>query len=829
MARPLVNPLFFGPLSRTVHNHDVSASIDQTVYYGTTLPDRSVANGDIQNTDTRLIQLFAEAQSAFRTSDQPKVTLDWQPTVRPIPNCTSTGNRKRDAATAGLSTHADSEIGAKAAKTTPHSTVKRPRGRPRGTSKKPLQESKPTTLSSSNPIQQKLPPDIWDQIVRFSDLHLAISISRVSHVHQDLLLKSSLWKVARHHVYGSDHPDPPPCMTERQYAELLVGSGCQDKGCRNHRAKDTCWAVQRRWCVACLKKKTISVDSCDFFMKRYPEIARFVTRIDLGSFTILKDSRQDNSAAIGFLRKDLARAADELDQAEREFGCSIEDRASNASFQAWLDNKATTQRVLLEKLQAIESWGALNRAKAREEAALKKQTKSAFFAAKALSMDPHLDLAALMQLECFRHAIVSKAKPSERAWRCLKEKIRSEQAQQQQSIAAQTPEYVFYDLEWNEEEDFLPGTDLDFQSTIMMRADDRIDEVFDHGEPMQHGDFVRFFLDMIYKENEKSEYDDEYEYPQLTMEIARAIYEEHLTDEKLDDFVGENKLLGAARLTCPACKDDNAPEPKEFIGLMNHVWDCHFEPGPGCDAPFFKSTKEKYTTFPWNRFKWPETLPILPVGQMAPECKIRLTRSMDGRSAFDGRAAAPRVGQIQPDFAEDVLFAASSLEETSLEDKYRTQIALEYACQRWSRRSPPSRIQFEQLQMTLVRKGICGVFEGFRCQKCCEAARDGGTVGYFARSVKPLAKLSEHYFSKHNPATWSREMLNLPTPQELLIQLRLPCNENANAIFQRLFPIKKDAALDPRLQGDLHKGSSEVEEEAEEEEQGSEDDEEEGE
>lgn len=821
MTRPLINPLFFGPLSGTVDNRIVSHPNDPTVYYGVTMPNRSVVNlvtnyHHPQSSEKPLLQLFAEAHSALHTPDQPEATLIWQPTVHHNPGSTSRSRRKRDAATAGLLTDAEIEAGAKTPRTNSQATVKNKprRGRPRGSTTKPPQPSKPLTLSISRPVKQELPLDIWDQIVRYSDLKCAISISKMTRDHQELLSKSSLWKAVRHHVYGSDHPDPPPGITERQYAQLITGIGCQDKGCNNNRAKDTCWAAQRRWCVSCLRKKTISVDSCGFFLKKYPEITKYVTRIDLANFTILKDSYHDNSSSFGFLRKDLARAADEVDHAVVRYGCSVQDRASNLGFQAWLDTKATTHNVLVEKLQAIESWWLLNKAKVREEARLKKQARSTFFTGKALSLDPPLDLAALEQLECFRQAVVSKAKPSERAWKSLKNKIRSEQVrqqQQQQITATRVSPCVFYDLEWIEEEERPEGTDQDFASTIQMRVD-AMEGSFDKGKPTEYSDFVRVTLDTIYEENEQGSYEDDlYEYPQLTMSIAKDIYDAYLAEERIDDLVESKKLFGAVQLICPACKDGNAREQKNFLTLMNHIWDCHLDQGPGSDASFVQTTKQKYTTFPWDHIKWPKTLPILPVGQTASECKIRLTRTADGHSAFKGRAAATHIGQGQPDFAGNVLFAASLLEETGLEDKYRTQIALKYACQRWSKRSLPSRIQFEELQTALVRNGVSGLFEGFRCQKCCEAARDGGTVGYFARSVKPLAKLSEHYFNKHNPDVWSREMLSLPTPQELLMQLRLPRNEKAYSVFLRLFPAQADVTIDPQLRSNRNVNSGAVE------------------
>lgn len=59
--------------------------------------------------------------------------------------------------------------------------------------------------------------------------------------------------------YGPDHPPPPPGLTEQQYADLLVGTGCQNRGCNDKKARKTYWAFQRRWCDSCLKKNVIMV------------------------------------------------------------------------------------------------------------------------------------------------------------------------------------------------------------------------------------------------------------------------------------------------------------------------------------------------------------------------------------------------------------------------------------------------------------------------------------------------------------------------------------------------------------------------------------------
>ncbi|KAL9025648.1 MAG: hypothetical protein Q9196_005562 [Gyalolechia fulgens] len=554
-------------------------------------------------------------------------------------------------------------------------------------------------------------------------------------------------------------------------------------------------------------------------------MAKCVTRIELANFTIPKDDNHNTPSWLGYLRTDLARTADEFDEAEKRFGCSIKE--PNVDLRSWLDEKARANDLLVQKLQSIEDWVIVYRGKVREEAALKKQERSTFFAGKALSMDPPLGLPALEQLECFRHAIVSKSKPSERAWKSLEKKIRSEQ-ERQRATTIRAQDHLHYDLEMVGDEDVQVrvNPEGELEAVLLERADAIVEEMFDEQEPFSllvpDGDFVSVVLRTLYMQYQQFKGDHD---PYLTMDHARVLYYSALRPV-IGQAPSEDKRKAMAQLTCPACNTDNPPKQEDFIGLMNHIWDQHLELGPGTEDLNLEAVKERHPSFTWDRFKWPLSLPILAAGRpVAPGSKIRMTRPgqeqratasqvSDGPGAFDGRVAATHIGRGKRDFAENVLFAASLFEETSLEDKYKTQIGLQYACQRLSKRSLPRPARFEELQMALIRNGIPGLFEGFRCRQCWEAAGAGGVVGYFARSVKPLAKLGEHYFSKHNPATWSQDMLNLASEQELLSHLRLPRNEQAYSTFCRLFPTEADVALDPRLQDEATE-DSDVEEDEE--------------
>lgn len=105
--------------------------------------------------------------------------------------------------------------------------------------------------------------DIWCHILENSPLS---QLFRMRDVFRHYLLTwPTIWKTARRNTYGQDHPDPPPGISERQYADLLVGFGCQAKGCNDTRTRKVYWAFQRRWCVACMKKNVAMVSLYSLF------------------------------------------------------------------------------------------------------------------------------------------------------------------------------------------------------------------------------------------------------------------------------------------------------------------------------------------------------------------------------------------------------------------------------------------------------------------------------------------------------------------------------------------------------------------------------------
>lgn len=119
----------------------------------------------------------------------------------------------------------------------------------------------PLRLRTNTPLQKDLPMDVWRLL--FSSCHpkILLQLNLVCKDFQILLGERSIWSAARCSTFGTDHPDPPPGMTEMQYAKLLTGVGCQSNGCSDRRARAVYWAFGKRWCEVCLLKNTIDVSA----------------------------------------------------------------------------------------------------------------------------------------------------------------------------------------------------------------------------------------------------------------------------------------------------------------------------------------------------------------------------------------------------------------------------------------------------------------------------------------------------------------------------------------------------------------------------------------
>lgn len=116
-------------------------------------------------------------------------------------------------------------------------------------------------LRTSRPLKiaKDVHLDAWRLIFCSSDLRFLLDAKLVCRDFYMLLQDQSIWKQSRENQFGTEMPEPPGNLTEQQYADLLVGKGCQNRRCAKWSTAKVYWAFEARLCNDCLSQKTIRV------------------------------------------------------------------------------------------------------------------------------------------------------------------------------------------------------------------------------------------------------------------------------------------------------------------------------------------------------------------------------------------------------------------------------------------------------------------------------------------------------------------------------------------------------------------------------------------
>ncbi|KAL8789831.1 MAG: hypothetical protein Q9213_000899 [Squamulea squamosa] len=509
----------------------------------------------------------------------------------------------------------------------------------------------------------------------------------------------------------------------------------------------------------------------------------------------------------------------EFEEVEKRF--PIDEPGASDARKEWVECKKKANDRIVEKLQSIEDWMETHKMNLRKEAEANKEKKREAMIASLTHMDS--PQGTLETVRDFEETLASRTatwmdRLSEESFERVEMQLRApEEGSENHSeknteptqdgfSASRAKDYMA--LAESRDKDPTP----EMQDVIMI-ARRIVDDMKDNRRlrPVADGDFVRVVLMRTYKQFQ-AEWAGRSNY-RLLMDDARRVYHQAI-EPRLDLRVKRSsyrKVEMTGSVTCPACKKGRWPTKLyDFPDLMTHIFENHtHETGDFQDFRVSHTEFPYHIDFPWCFIEWPRNLPILAAGQntkgrwdLHGESEENPQLSHCGPGAFDGRIAASSIGPPSFEFVPNVLFAASQLAQSNLGDEFKTQIALEYAVMKYEsvQHTRPGFDLLEELQLALMRNGIKGLFEAFRCKKCCEAVVHEGRVGYLARSVKPLGELSEHFQKAHlKGGDWTRDMLDLNTPQDLLAVLQLPYNNSSLSIFETLFPTQGDSTLDPQL------------------------------
>ena len=115
-------------------------------------------------------------------------------------------------------------------------------------------------LRKDRPVQnaEEIHRDIWRNILCYCEPRLLLQAKTINSTFHDLLSEQTIWRTSRE-CHLPDSPECPDSLSEDLYVDLLVGKGCQNKGCARKDTANVSWAFKVRLCIDCLHKWTINV------------------------------------------------------------------------------------------------------------------------------------------------------------------------------------------------------------------------------------------------------------------------------------------------------------------------------------------------------------------------------------------------------------------------------------------------------------------------------------------------------------------------------------------------------------------------------------------
>lgn len=569
---------------------------------------------------------------------------------------------------------------------------------------------------------------------------------------------------------------------------------------------------------------------CSSILEKFPRILEIVPHVRFdswGHYQWVGDypdhpswQKSDEFQKTAFLRSDVTKAIRAIEEAGESTANGV--TRPEDEMESWFQARKAANEELVCHLQQIENWVETSKRDKLVASAEFRHQRIDFFREKAAAMDPPVSAELLDRMPSYGRAIAISSKPTENAWRTLMPKLERERAEAQiELLKLNRPvdqhfidAYQWLEYERKKENRYEQRYVLDLADAVISQL---VKSEKERTLTVAEADFVHLSFRNFYAAYEatpdicKPDASEGGKY-RLLMDDVRMIYE-----KRLKPFMQgwkEERIRAATLVRCPICPvKDGPPTHQDLFKVFQHVFERHAPKMP--EFRDFHVPRDKLppeVAFPWCGIQWPRNLPMLPLhhrvtgkwdlhSPMKYECE---PEHADGASLFQNRSASRHPNSPSPlNFVDNVFYALAQLEHTDLPDKFKTSMVSEYALLKYWERCErhPEEDVLAELQLGLVRRGVKGVFEGFRCRACCEQAkREGRTNNKFIARGKPFGELVQHYFATHRDP-WPEKMMDLPAPEALMAALREPGHEAALAAFERLFPLNEDADIDPQLQG----------------------------
>lgn len=682
-------------------------------------------------------------------------------------------------------------------------------------------------LTCRKPVSAFVPIDAWAQIFRRSDLKFLLQAQLVCKDFRDILSAQSMWRDARLYNYGAAIPGCPTGLNEKQYANLLVGRGCQVKPCTQKLTKKVYWAFMLRMCESCFKDSTQRQDDDCEEAAIYGELlsqleheikgtlpARLCELLPAsnvlgigGVYTQTRPLDRDNQMwrYPDDARHYCTRIVD-YEALKHNFRQNVMNEPSQ--FLRWAKHtwSETRSRVLMARELDIGCRDLLDRSRnLREE-------KQDFFLDQAEMLVPPMTRPVLEKMAAYHRALDTPNAASQRAWDTLAAKINKPE------LRAQASTLVQWDQEsslYTEEEgvddrlavhrgqiriikpDFSNNAGKSSEQKVVLElAEEILEELWDtvHDEDlllMLLRNVRQGYEDMnpkpegINNDGERGEY-------RLMLDDARMVVEEVLKPSVTNKGIVRSKRV-LSGLRCIACTRTDCHKTYNFTSLFMHIRQAH-----ACyvdnnlhywklAVPKKSCVRHYENLVAWYQLPWPKSMPALPYHQRAVAGAVWDPDVEDGYVQHESEEAVHFFEQLQAvrdprsekyEMSDDLVEAVKILLPTRLGPDCIVRVALEYASRRQAdlvqENAVGLKLSISQLEnWELSLKAVTLKFQlKFKCGLCLKDPKSGSRGKQKRETLysQPLQSLIPHWHRKHRleDDIWEPELIVLPS--DLVLQ-----------------------------------------------------------
>ncbi|KAK5093569.1 hypothetical protein LTR70_004622 [Exophiala xenobiotica] len=696
----------------------------------------------------------------------------------------------------------------------------------RRTNKYPHDEK--LAINARKPVKTYIPIDAWVLIFQRCHPKFLLDARLVCRDFRDVLNTQTIWRDARQHTFEAlTKLGCPNGLTEMQYADLLVGRGCQIKPCIRQETRKIYWPFMLRMCENCLEQQVQgprrhSPEATAYSEHRWnlePEVRYTIPEhlmsllpagvMVCGKWVEARRLRADKQ----MWEKEGGNyyvIAQEYERLRSEFEREV--MREPLKFLSWVRTKwnATRDRMDLAKTLSRLDWNSiLKRGSNRDE-------KAQFFEEKAQELNPSMGPAVLNKMAAYHSIVDNSSAPSLRSWDLLAQKIdkaelraQAEQLLEWEQLSDKTHTTIANMVD--EGSGFLHDKLFEHRNTVQatgppkLRRKQRVAEQEVVIEIAQHElddilddvhdeDVLLLLLDNVRKSYEaldskpiglngdgsRGEY-------RLLLDDARMVVNDVLAP-RIGNKGSTRFQKIMASLRCVGCTRQDARRLDTFEQLVYHIRSTHAK-YVGPDMHFWKwavpvQTRLRSSKDPvaWYHIPWPRSMPALPAHRKATRDMIwdpdeeqeYVDRPIEEKlDLFSGLEANSNANIAADDFTGNFCKAVRLLAETRLDSQCKMRLALEYATKRQfqngPRRSTAKMLCPAMLQnLAMATLGMSSDLKfKFECGLCLkDKCEDNVRELHFARDLDNLCS-HWRYLHQLEEEDQMEDLISLPSDFEV--------------------------------------------------------------